>query len=80
MHPLSQGSSTFYVKKGFASRETDKTDKRSRNVKLTDIGRETVEKMQPLVAELRIRGWQGLSDEDFEEFVRMIDQVFENYK
>ena len=67
-------------KKGLASRETDKSDKRSRNVKLTDNGRETVEKMQPLVAELRIKGWQSLSDEDFEEFVRMINQVFENYK
>jgi len=68
------------TKKGIVSRATNEKDKRSRNVRLTEEGNAIVEKMQPLVAALRAKGWDHLSKEDFESFVRIINQVFENYK
>ncbi len=68
------------VKKGVVIREKGNQDKRARNVLLTASGQKLVESMEPLVSELRSRGWKNLSQNDFDDFVRIIDQVFDNYK
>ncbi len=66
-------------KKGFVTRETVSTDKRSRKIFMTTQGRDLVENMQPLVSDLRSKSWEGLTDQDFSDFVRIINRVFQNY-
>ena len=66
-------------KKEIIKRSPVKGDKRSRHISLTAKGLALVEDMKPLVADLRAKSWNDLSDSDYENFVRIINQVFKNY-
>ena len=67
-------------KKGLTQRQQAENDRRAYCIFLTDKGRKTYEKVLPSVLELRKRGWQNLSDEDYESFLRIINQVFQNFE
>ena len=64
--------------KGFAERRTDAGDRRKFHIFITDKGRMTVEKVMPEVIEARKSGWAGLSHEDYESLIRIVDKVFDN--
>lgn len=66
-------------KKGFAERRPDAADRRRHRIYLTALGKETVKKALPAVMATREKGWQGLSDEDYVTFLRIINQVFRNF-
>ncbi|MCB0663767.1 MAG: MarR family transcriptional regulator [Saprospiraceae bacterium] len=65
--------------KGFASRIRSETDRRAVVVNITDKGKTTYEHLLPSVKDLRQIGWEGLSEEDYESFLRIMNQVFKNF-
>lgn len=65
--------------KQLTERQRFENDRRRYKIFLTPKGRTLVEKALPIVANLRQQGWQQLSDEDYEVFKRIMDQVFDNF-
>lgn len=67
-------------RKGYIERVKYAEDKRRREIHLTEDGKKAVDQIRPTVADLRELGWQNLSDEDYETFLRIMNQVFSNYE
>ncbi len=67
------------AKKGFVERQRFENDRRRYKIFLTESGREVVEACYPKILELRESGWQNLSDEDYENFIRIINQIAKNH-
>ena len=67
------------AKKKFLERRVDAVDRRKQLVFLTDKGRAIVECCQDEISALRKISWTGLSDEDYEEFLRITSKIFENF-
>jgi len=55
-------------------------DRRRYKIFLTDKGREVVDKVYPAILELRSKGWEELSDDDYNNFLRILNQLFENFQ
>ena len=68
------------VRKGFVSRISEENDRRKTAISLTAEGKELVEKCRVEVDTLRDLSWNNLSDQDYKEFNRIIDQIFENFE
>jgi len=68
------------VKKKLVERQRFENDRRRYKIFLTTKGQEVVETCYPKILELRNSGWSGLSDSDFENFIRMINQITENHE
>ena len=66
-------------KKGFTERQRFDNDRRRYKIFLTDEGKAAYEKALPNVLELRRKGWTNLTDEDYQHFLRIMDQVFRNF-
>lgn len=67
------------INKGFIEKEILNSDKRVSNICLTIKGKEAVAHLKPKVKALREIGIKNISDQESLEFVRFINQVFENY-
>jgi Transcriptional regulators len=65
-------------KKGLAERHPDDKDRRKFKIFITQSGRELVALTMPHVVQARIDGWSGLTDEDFNNFLRIINKIFSN--
>lgn len=66
-------------KKGLTERRSDTGDRRRHKIYLTGRGKKTVEKAMPAIIATREKGWQGLSDDDYQAFLRIINQIFHNF-
>ena len=67
-------------KKGYMSRSAVNGDRRKFNISLTESGNEVVKLALPEVLEARKQGWNGLSKIDFENFIKVMDTVMDNYQ
>lgn len=67
------------AKKGFVERQRFENDRRRYKIFLTEDGKEVVETCYPKILELRESGWQNLSNEDYNTFMRIINQITENH-
>jgi len=67
-------------RKGLVDRTTDPEDRRVTTISLTDNGTYIVEKCSEEVAHLRALSWHNLSEKDYQDFLRIIDQVFNNFE
>jgi DNA-binding MarR family transcriptional regulator len=67
------------VKKNLIDRKIDSIDRRRFNLYLTNEGQILFEKALPIVLEIRRRGWGDLSDTDYENFVRIMDSIYQNF-
>jgi DNA-binding MarR family transcriptional regulator len=67
------------AKKGLVERLRFDNDRRRYKIYLTAKGREVVEVCYPKILELRTSGWQGLSNVDFDNFIRIIEKIAENH-
>lgn len=65
-------------KKDYVERRSVPNDRRKFEIFLTKEGRDVVEKLMPMVNELRNKSWEGLSKEDYDQFLRIINRVFVN--
>jgi DNA-binding MarR family transcriptional regulator len=66
-------------KKQLVKREKATDDRRSYKITLTTEGKKLVKKIRPHVSGLREKSWNQLSDKDYTEFIRIINQVFDNF-
>lgn len=66
-------------KKGYIERQRFENDRRRYKIFLTNDGKKIIRKLQPLVNELRLQGWKDLTEEDYQSFLRIINQVFDNF-
>lgn len=66
-------------KKDLVERVRLNEDRRSYQIKITPNGRKTVEKAMPAVVNSRQKGWNGLSEADYNSFLKIINQIFSNF-
>lgn len=67
------------AQKGLITRRRAEGDRRHYRIFLTEGGKATVERAWPAVKASRQKGWQTLSEADYEQFLRIINRVFLNY-
>lgn len=66
--------------KGFIHRTTDRKDRRSLHVYLTDKGRKLKDEVLPPSIDAYRNTVRGLSPEEVKEFRRLLNKIFENVK
>lgn len=66
-------------KKNLVTRKSEQKDRRKTTIKLTEKGKETVQTCQHEIDLLRQHSWQNLTEEDYENFQRIMNQVFNNF-
>lgn len=67
-------------KKEFTERQRFDNDRRRYKIFLTKKGKKVYEKAYPHVVELRKKGWNELTDEDYSTFLRIMNQIYSNYE
>lgn len=67
------------TKKGYVRRETDPDDGRRFLIHITDQGRQVMEDARPHVYASREKGWEDLSETEYETLRKLLDKVFLNY-
>ena len=67
------------TKKKLAEKQLSQADRRRFDVFLTPAGLAKFKQVLPVVVELRRRGWNDLSDEDYAHFVRIMDSIYQNF-
>ena len=68
------------VAKNLVTKHHGITDKRKTTIKLTQEGKKLVDRCQAAIDDLRKHSWQNLNEEDYENFQRIMNQVFANFK
>lgn len=66
------------VKKGLVERRMSEEDRRKFNIYLTEAGEQKFHAAFQVVAEVRRMGWANLSDNDFDDLVRILDTIYLN--
>lgn len=66
-------------KKNWVERKASEADRRVYLIHQTEEGRKVTEILQAEISKIREQGWGGLSQEDYDVFTRIINQVFDNY-
>lgn len=66
-------------KKGLIEKKRSKNDRRQFRIFLSGKGQEYHDRATPKVRELRRRGWGGLDDQDYSNFLRIMNQIGENF-
>ncbi|MGK0391691.1 MAG: DNA-binding MarR family transcriptional regulator [Maribacter sp.] len=67
-------------KKGYTKRMPSKLDRRKHLIFITTEGKVLYEKTFPVVETLRKQGWENLNDQDYDDFLRIMNQVFSNFE
>lgn len=67
-------------KKGMTERQRFENDRRRYKIFLTKKGKATYKKAYPEVLKLRDQGWENLSDRDYKTFLRIMNQIFQNFE
>jgi len=66
--------------KGFAKRKPSKNDRRAQEIIITQKGKKAHQKLIPIVKNLRAKGWESLSDKDYSTFIKIMNQIFQNFE
>lgn len=66
------------VEKDLVFRQVQSTDRRKTIIFLTNKGKELVEQLYPRVLAVRQKSWEGLSEEDFQQFVFVLKTMQDN--
>jgi len=66
-------------KKKLVERNQYNVDRRRLNINLITKGKKKVEEVSPIVLEMREKGWQNLSDEDYTTMIRILDTIYTNF-
>lgn len=64
--------------KDLTVRKPHPTDRRSFQVALTRHGKKKVEQIMPKIRKIRLKAWEGLSKDDFTQFKRVLDTIYNN--
>lgn len=66
-------------KKGYTERRPHNDDRRRMTIHLTASGAAAVEQALPAILATRKKGWEGLSDQDYHTFLRIVNHIFQNF-
>jgi DNA-binding MarR family transcriptional regulator len=66
-------------KKELANRVMDEADRRKFNIELTRYGKQKVEHLLPIVKSVRQKGWEGLSQQDYDSLIRILNTIYNNF-
>lgn len=66
------------VKKGLVVRQMADDDRRKFYIYLTEEGKKLHEQAFKVIAEFRKKSWDGLTDEDYDQLVRIMDKIYKN--
>lgn len=66
------------VDKGLVLRNVDPSDRRCFMIGLTEMGKEILDEYQAQIREIRLKAWEGLSEDDFNYFKRIINTIYRN--
>ena len=66
--------------KGLTERQRFDNDRRRYKIFMTEKGKAMYEQALPHVLALRKQGWNGLTDADYDNLVRIVNQIFDNYE
>lgn len=67
-------------KKGFTERIASNEDRRKFHIYITKEGKKVYKKALPAVIKLRQQGWENLTEDDYDHFLRIMNQVFANFE
>ncbi len=65
-------------KKGLTERRVQPSDRRCFTVHLTELGTQTVLKWTPKMAEIRMKAWENLTEDDYINLKRILDTIYNN--
>lgn len=65
-------------KKKYVERNMHPGDRRCFIVSLTSEGKQKVKRLSPEIKEIRLKAWDGLSEEDFQKFKKILDTIYKN--
>ena len=66
------------IKKGLVQRISHPSDRRSLLLQLTAAGEAKIEELSPSIADIRMKAWENLSEEDFAHFTRILNTIYSN--
>lgn len=66
------------IKKELVERFSHDSDRRSLKLKATKKGSEKIKEIAPKVAEFRMKAWENLNEEDFDNFTRILNTIYNN--
>ncbi len=77
-HPTLTRIIDLLCKKGYVERLPHPQDRRSFQLHLTDTGVSKVAELKPRILQIREKAWENLSAQDFEEFKRILNTIYQN--
>lgn len=77
-HPTLTRIVDILCKKGYVERVLNPNDRRSFRLLLTPEGIKKVRNLKPQVAVIREKAWENLGKNDFEEFKRILNTIYNN--
>ena len=77
-HPTLTRIIDLLCKKNYTIREMHPDDRRSFIVSLTDEGLKKVKELSPKIKKIRLKAWEGLSENDFKQFQKVLNTIFNN--
>ncbi|TAH01711.1 MAG: MarR family transcriptional regulator [Sphingobacteriales bacterium] len=76
-HPTITRIIDLLCKKNLTERKPHPKDRRSFLVTLTEEGQNTVKQLTPLVATIRMKAWENLSEHDYNDLKRILDTIYQ---
>ncbi|MGB2153318.1 MAG: MarR family winged helix-turn-helix transcriptional regulator [Flavobacteriaceae bacterium] len=70
---------TNLVEKGYITKSLFERDLKRYKLELTPRGRGLIETLLPFIKELRAIGYRNIDDTDFQVFLNVLNQIWENY-
>jgi len=64
--------------KNYVKKVGGKIDRRQTFIQITAVGSHLVKKCQPKIDQLRDKSWENLSEQDYEDFLRIMNRLFLN--
>ncbi|WP_297335467.1 MarR family transcriptional regulator [Algoriphagus sp.] len=77
-HPTLTRIVDLLSKKGYVERVPHPQDRRSFHLNLTEEGLSKVTALRPKILEIRQKAWENLSEQDFDEFKRILNTIYQN--
>lgn len=78
-HPTVSRIINLLEKKQLVTRKQDKADGRRFWISLTETGLAEVKKAEEPVGLSREKGWNNLSEREYNTLIRLLDKIFQNY-
>jgi DNA-binding MarR family transcriptional regulator len=76
-HPTLTRILDLLCKKDLVERRASPTDRRSFIIHLTENGIQKQKEWAPIVAEIRTKAWENLSEKDYEDLKRILNTIYQ---